>query len=165
MVTDSIPSICLSFEKSEDSIMNKKPRGINKPLFTPFIKSCIASSAIIETMFVVLTYFISLKMYGQETAMSLALLSMVVQEIVYSIACRNLKESVVKQGLFSNKAMNYGLLLILLIELIVFVTPIGKLISITSIDINLILIVFLINFMAIFIYELIKPFLVKWFKD
>lgn len=165
LVTDSIPSICLSFEKSEDGIMNKKPRGLNKPLFTPFIKSCIVSSAIIETIFVVLTYFINLKMYGQETAMSLALLSMVVQEIVYSISCRNLKESVVKQGLFSNKAMNYGLLLILLIELIVFVTPIGKLISITSIDISLILIVFLINFMAIFIYELIKPFLVKWFKD
>ena len=165
LVTDSIPSICLSFEKSEDGIMNKKPRGLNKPLFTPFIKSCIGSSAIIETIFVVLTYFISLKMYGQETAMSLALLSMVVQEIVYSISCRNLKESVVKQGLFSNKAMNYGLLLILLIELIVFVTPIGKLISITAIDISLILIVFLINFMAIFIYELIKPFLVKWFND
>ena len=165
LVTDSIPSICLSFEKSEDGIMNKKPRGLNKPLFTPFIKSCIGSSAIIETIFVVFTYFISLKMYGQETAMSLALLSMVVQEIVYSISCRNLKQSVVKQGLFSNKAMNYGLLLILLIELIVFVTPIGKLISITSIDISLILIVFLINFMAIFIYELIKPLLVKWFKD
>lgn len=165
LVTDSIPSICLSFEKSENGIMDKKPRGINKPLFTPFIKSCIASSAIIETTFVVLTYFISLKVYGQETAMSLALLSMVVQEIVYSISCRNLKQSVVKQGLFSNKAMNYGLLLILLIELIVFVTPVRKLISITSIDISLILVVFLINFMAIFIYELIKPLLVKWFKD
>ena len=165
LVTDSIPSICLSFEKSEDGIMNKKPRGINKPLFTPFIKSCIASSAIIETIFVVLTYFISLKMYGQEIAMSLALLSMVVQEIVYSISCRNLKQSVVKQGIFSNKAMNYGLLLILLIELIVFITPVGKLISITSIDISLIFVVFLINFMAIFIYELIKPLLVKWFKD
>ena len=165
LVTDSIPSICLSFEKSEDGIMNKKPRGINKPLFTPFIKSCIVSSAIIETIFVVFTYFISLKMYGQETAMSLALLSMVVQEIVYSISCRNLKQSIVKQGLFSNKAMNYGLLLIFLIELIVFITPIGKLISITSIDISLILIVFLINFIAIFIYELIKPLLVKLFKD
>ena len=165
LVTDSIPSICLSFEKSEDGIMNKKPRGINKPLFTPFIKSCIASSAIIETIFVVLTYFISLKVYGRETAMSLALLSMVVQEIVYSISCRNLKQSIVKQGLFSNKVMNYGLLLILLIELIVFITPIGKLISITSIDISLILVVFLINFMAILIYELIKPLLVRWFKD
>jgi Ca2+-transporting ATPase len=165
LVTDSIPSICLSFEKSEDGIMNKKPRGINKPLFTPFIKASIAFSAIIETLFVVLTYFISLKMYGQETAMSLALLSMVIQEIVYSLSCRNLKQSVVKQGLFSNKAMNYGLLLIILIELIVFITPVGKLISVTSINISLILVVFLINFMAIFIYELIKPLLVKCFKD
>ncbi len=165
LVTDSIPSICLSFEKSEDGIMNKKPRGINKPLFTSFIKSCIASSAIIETIFVVLTYFISLKIYGQEIAMSLALLSMVVQEIVYSVSCRNLKQSVIKQGLFSNKAMNYGLLLILLIEFIVFVTPLGKLISITSIDFALILVVFLINLMSIFIYELIKPLLVRYFKD
>lgn len=165
LVTDSIPSICLSFEKSEDGIMNKKPRGINKPLFTPFIKASIAFSAIIETLFVVLTYFISLKMYGQETAMSLALLSMVIQEIVYSLSCRNLKQSVVKQGLFSNKAMNYGLLLIILIELIVFITPVGKLISVTSINISLILVVFLINFMTIFIYELIKPLLVKCFKD
>ena len=165
LVTDSIPSICLSFEKSEDGIMKKKPRGINKQLFTPFIKASIAFSAIIETLFVVLTYFISLKMYGQETAMSLALLSMVIQEIVYSLSCRNLKQSVVKQGLFSNKAMNYGLLLIILIELIVFITPVGKLISVTSINISLILVVFLINFMAIFIYELIKPLLVKCFKD
>lgn len=165
LVTDSIPSICLSFEKSEDGIMKKKPRGINKQLFTPFIKASIAFSAIIETLFVVLTYFISLKMYGQETAMSLALLSMVIQEIVYSLSCRNLKQSVIKQGLFSNKAMNYGLLLIILIELIVFITPVGKLISVTSINISLILVVFLINFMAIFIYELIKPLLVKCFKD
>ena len=164
-MTDSIPSICLSFEKSEDGIMNKKPRGINKPLFTSFIKSCIVSSAIIETIFVVITYFISLKIYGQETAMSLALLSMVVQEIVYSVSCRNLKQSVIKQGLFSNKAMNYGLLLILLIEFIVFVTTLGKLISITSIDFALILVVFLINLMSIFIYELIKPLLVRYFKD
>ncbi len=165
LVTDSIPSICLSFEKSEDDIMNKKPRGIDKPLFTPFIKSCIASSAIIETIFVVFTYFISLKNYGQETAMALALLSMVIQEIVYSISCRNLKQSIIKQGIFSNKPMNYGILLILLIELIVFITPIGKLISITSIDIRLILAVSIINLMSIFIYELIKPLLVKWFKD
>ena len=165
LVTDSIPSICLSFEKSEEGIMKKKPRGINKQLFTPFIKASIAFSAIIETLFVVLTYFISLKMYGQETAMSLALLSMVIQEIVYSLSCRNLKQSVIKQGLFSNKAMNYGLLLIILIELIVFITPVGKLISVTSINISLILVVFLINFMAIFIYELIKPLLVKCFKD
>lgn len=61
--------------------------------------------------------------------------------------------------------LNYGLLLIFLIELVVFVTPVGKLINIASIDVGLIFGVFLINLMVIFIYELIKPLLVSWFKD
>lgn len=61
--------------------------------------------------------------------------------------------------------VNYGLLLIFLIELVVFVTPVGKLINIASIEVGLIFGVFLINLMAIFIYELIKPLLVSWFKD
>lgn len=165
LVTDSIPSICLSFEQSEKDIMNKKPRGINKPLFTPFIKACIASSAIIETIFVIGTYYIGLKMYGQETAMTLALLSMVVQEIVYAISCRNLKQPIIKQGIFKNKIMNLGLILILIIELIVFMTPVGRLISIKSISYKIIIIVFIINAHALFIYEAIKPLMEKWFKD
>ena len=165
LVTDSVPSICLAFEKSEKNIMNQKPRGLNKSLFTPFIKSCFISSAIIETIFVCLTYFISLKLYNNEIAMSLALLSMVVQEIIYSISCRNLKEPVFKQGLFSNKAMNIGLAIILLIELLVFMTPLGKIISVESIKPSLVLIIFLINSSSFIIYELLKPLLKKVFKD
>ena len=165
LVTDSVPSICLAFEKSEKNIMSQKPRGLNKSLFTPFIKSCFISSAIIETLFVCLTYFISLKLYNNEIAMSLALLSMVVQEIIYSISCRNLKEPVFKQGIFSNKAMNIGLAIILLIELLVFMTPLGKIISVESIKPSLVLIVFLINSSSFIIYELLKPLLKKVFKD
>ena len=97
--------------------------------------------------------------------MSLALLSMVVQEIIYSISCRNLKEPVFKQGLFSNKAMNIGLTIIILIELLVFMTPLGKIISVESIKPSLVLIVFLINSSSFIIYELLKPLLKKVFKD
>lgn len=165
LVTDSVPSICLAFEKSEKNIMSQKPRGLNKSLFTPFIKSCFISSAIVEILFVCLTYFISLKLYNNEIAMSLALLSMVVQEIIYSISCRNLKEPVFKQGLFSNKAMNIGLAIILLIELLVFMTPLGKIISVESIKPSLVLIIFLINSSSFIIYELLKPLLKKVFKD
>lgn len=165
LVTDSIPSICLSFEKSEENIMHKKPRGLNKPLFTPFIKACILSSAFIETIFVIGTYYIAINLYNKEIAMSLALLSMVVQEIVYAISCRNLKDSILKQGIFKNKAMNIGIFLILIIELLVFMTPIGNLISIKSINYKILTIVFLINLSAIFIYEIIKPLLKECFKD
>ena len=80
-------------------------------------------------------------------------------------AATNLKELVFKQGLFSNKVMNIGLAIILIIELFVFVSPIGRFISIESIDTKIILIVFLINLSSLIIYELIKPILCKYFKD
>lgn len=159
LVTDSIPSICLSFEQSEKDIMKKKPRGINKPLFTPFVMASVISSAIIETAFVLITYFVALNKYGAETAASLALLSLVVQEIVYAIVCRNLKELVYKQGLFKNKILNYGILILLVIEAIVFLTPIGSFISIETLPLNIILNALLFNLIAFIIYELIKPIL------
>lgn len=98
-------------------------------------------------------------MYGQETAMTLALLSMVAQEIVYAISCRNLKQPIIRQGIFKNKIMNLGLILILIIELLVFMTPVGSLISIKSINYKIIIIVFLINSSALLIYEALKPLL------
>lgn len=165
LVTDSIPSICLSFEHSEKDIMKKKPRGIDKPLFTPFVMASVISSAIIETAFVLITYFIALNKYGAETAASLALLSLVVQEIVYAIVCRNLKELVYKQGLFKNKILNYGILILLVIEAIVFLTPIGSFISIETLPLNIILNALLFNLIAFIIYELIKPILKRVFKD
>lgn len=165
LVTDSIPSICLSFEHSEKDIMKKKPRGIDKPLFTPFVMASVISSAIIETAFVLITYFVALNKYGVETAASLALLSLVVQEIVYAIVCRNLKELVYKQGLFKNKILNYGILILLVIEAIVFLTPIGSFISIETLPLNIILNALLFNLIAFIIYELIKPILKRVFKD
>lgn len=165
LVTDSIPSICLSFEHSEKDIMKKKPRGIDKPLFTPFVMASVISSAIIETAFVLITYFVALNKYGAETAASLALLSLVVQEIVYAIVCRNLKELVYKQGLFKNKILNYGILILLVIEAIVFLTPIGSFISIETLPLNIILNALLFNLIAFIIYELIKPILKRVFKD
>lgn len=165
LVTDSIPSICLSFEKAEKDIMKKEPRGIDKPLFTPFIYGSIATSSIIETIFVIVTYFIGLKFYNPIIASTLALLSVVMQEIIYSIVCRNLKEMIAKQGFFSNKQFNIGLLILIIIELIVFATPIGKIISIETLELTLLLKVVLLNLLSFIIYEVLKPILSHYLKD
>lgn len=165
LVTDSIPSICLSFEKAEKGIMAKKPRGLDKPLFTPFIYSSIISSAIIETIFVLITYFVALKYYSLTMACSLALLSLVMQEIIYAIACRNLKELVVKQGLFSNKQLNYGLLVVILIELLVFATPLGGIIEVEVLSMDILVKVVLFNLLSFLIYEVSKVINRKIFSD
>ena len=165
LITDTIPSICLSFEKAESNIMDKKPRDIKKPIFTPFIYSCIIYSAIVETVFALATYFIALSYYNSNTAASLALLTIVIQELIYAITCRNLKQKISNQGLFSNKVMNIGLIVIFIIELLIFMTPIGGLIYIATIDLNILIIVFLFNILGFIFYELGKPVLTKLFKD
>lgn len=165
LVTDSIPSICLSFEKAEKNIMNKNPRGLDKPIFTPFIYGSVISSAVIETIFVLVTYFVSLKYFTSEIACSLALLSLVMQEIIYAIVCRNLKELVIHQGILSNKALNYGLLIVILIELLVFATPIGEIISVSTLSMPILINVVLFNLLSFIIYELTKIILRKVLKD
>lgn len=165
LVTDSIPSICLSFEPSEKGIMEKPPRGIDKPMFTPFTISNIVASAAVETIAVIITFFLVKNSYNAEIAMSCALLTLVIQEIVYSIACRNLKAFVFKQGFFSNKQLNVGILIILIIEAIFFLTPLRQFIGIVSIPISLMLIIVICNLSAFFVYELLKPVLLGLFDD
>ena len=144
LVTDSIPSIALSFEKAEDGIMDKEPNDVKKPIFTPFVISCIVSSAIIETLFVLFVYFFVKANIGNYE-LELALLSLVFQELMYAVSCRNLKEHIKPKNMFSNKAMNIGLFLLLIIEIIFFLTPVGALISIERIPLQYVLLVLIIN--------------------
>ena len=165
LITDSIPSICLSYEKAEKDIMNQNPRGLNKPMFTKFLWGEIIISAIIETTFVLVTYFIGLKYFSNDVASTLALLSLVMQEIIYAFSCRNLKKYAFKEGIFSNKAFNIGISILLIIEALVFLTPIGNIINIVVVDIKTILLVVLFNLFAFIIYEISKVRVSKIFKD
>ena len=165
LITDTVPSICLSFEKSEKNIMNQKPRGIDKPIFTHFVISSIIFSALIETIFVLVTYFVSLNFFNSDIARSLALLTVVIQELLYAVSCRNIKEAIYKQGIFSNKWMNIGLIVVALVEILFFLTPIGKFINIAEIKLLPLLIVLIFNMIGLLLYEIGKPILKKLFKD
>ena len=165
LVTDSIPSICLSFEPSEKGIMDKPPRGIDKPMFTPFAIANIVASAMVETVAVIVTFFLVRQNYSVEIAMSCALLSLVIEEIVYSITCRNLKQFVFKQGIFANKQLNIGILIILLIEGIFFLTPLRQFIGVVELPIPLMVTIVICNLVAFFVYEILKPILLGLFED
>ena len=164
LVTDSIPSIALSFEKAEDGIMDKEPNDIKKPIFTPFVISCIVSSAIIETIFVLFVYFFAKFNIGNYE-LELALLSLVFQELMYAVSCRNLKKHINLKNMFSNRAMNIGLFILLMIEVIFFLTPVGALISIEIIPIKYVLLVLIINLFGFACYEILKPALNYMYED
>ncbi|HPZ24197.1 MAG TPA: cation-translocating P-type ATPase, partial [Bacilli bacterium] len=165
LVTDSLPSIALSFENARKNIMSDKPRALDKPLFTPFILSCVISSAIIEIIFALVTYFVFGAGLSSNEASSLALLSIVIQELIYAYSARNLKTNIFKQGILSNKVMNLCVLIVVLIESLFFFTPIGSIVSIEILNYKLVGNVVIFNLLAFIIYEGLKPVLVSLFKD
>lgn len=164
LVADTLPSITLAFESASKSVMNRKPNGLNKPIFTKFFSSFLITSIVLES-FISLYVYYHFKDLGVNIAQSLALLSIIINEFVFAYNCRSLKEPIYKKGLFSNKYLNLGISFLVLIQLIVFLTPIGKIFGLEIISISQLLFVFIVNIISFILIELLKPLLVKYFDE
>ena len=164
LVADTIPSIALAFESSDKNIMKGKPNGLNKRIFTPFFMAFLIISVILEAGISILVYFLFENM-GQGIAQTMALFSIVLNEFVFAYNCRSLKRPIIEKGIFSNKYLNLGILVLLIIQLIVFFTPVGKLFGLEIINLSQFIFVILVNIIAFIILELLKPIITKIFKD
>ena len=164
LVADTVPSIALAYEGPSKNIMKQKPNGLDKKIFTKFFSSFLILSVILETLISLYVYYRFLPL-GQGVAQSLALLSIVINEFVFAYNCRSLKEQIHKKGIFKNKQLNIGILALILVQIIVFFSPIGKIFGLEAITVNQFIYVILINLVSLVIIELLKPLIVKHFKD
>ncbi len=164
LVADTVPSIALAFEGSSKNIMKQKPNGLNKKIFTKYFSVFLILSVILETLISLYVYYRFLP-FGQPVAQTLALLSIVINEFVFAYNCRSLKEQIHKRGIFKNKQLNIGILALIIVQIIVFFTPIGQVFGLEAITVNQFIYVILINIVSLVIIELLKPLIVKHFKD
>ena len=165
IVADTIPSIALAFEKNDKRAMKRKPNGLEKRVFTPFMISMIIGSAIIESAISLAIFFVSEVWFGYEIAMTLALLSVVLTELTFTYNCKELKDFSFKKGLFGNKVMNISTLIIFAIQIPVFFTGIGSLFGLVQISAIQFLGVIGITLFGFFVIEIVKPIFAKLFKD
>lgn len=164
LVADTIPSITLAFEGASKNVMNRKPNGLNKRIFTNFFSAFLIISVILETTISLFIYYHFINL-GNQAAQTLALFSVIINEFVFAYNCRSLREQVHKRGLFSNKYLNLGILVLVLIQLLVFLTPFGKLFGLVQIKMSQLIFVALVNIISFIIIEALKPLIVKIFKD
>ena len=165
LVADTIPSIALAFEKDSPQSMKQKPNGLNKKVFTPFMISSILVSAIIETLISLGVFLVSANLFGYPIAQTLALLSVVINEFVFTYNCKELKTFSFKKGLFDNKFMNISIIILFAVQIVVFFSPIGVLFGITKINCLQFLTVVVVNIFGFVLIELAKPILNKLFAD
>ncbi len=165
LVTDSIPAIALAFEKESKNIMDRDVRKQDSSFFTPFLLGKIISSSILKAIIILLTYFIGLKSFDLPTASTMAFLALVLAEMIFAFSCRNLKEMVTGNNLFGNKQLNKSIIGLLIIQLLIFITPLKKLFNLVTLNfaqvalcVGLVLIMFILD-------ELLKSVIVKILKD
>lgn len=164
LVADTVPSIALAYEGSSKNIMKEKPNGLDKKIFTKFFLAFLILSVILETIISIFIFYF-FQPLGHEAASTLALLSVVLNEFVFAYNCRSLKEQIHKRGLFSNKPLNIGIFALVLVQILVFFSPIGKIFGLTIVTISQFLFVFIVNIISLIIIELLKPWIVKQFQD
>ena len=165
LVADTLPSICLAFESASKKNMKKNPNGLDKPIFTPYFLAFLILSVIVEAGVSLLVYFVSIVPLGVSMAQTLALLSVVLNEFVFAYNCRSLREGIFDKGLFSNKQLNLGILILIGVQLLVFLTPIGSIFSLEVVNIGVFILVFAVNLISLLIIEAFKPILNRIFPE
>ena len=165
LITDSIPAIALAFEKEEDNIMNRSIRKKDSSFFTPFLIAKMCFSAFLKTITILLVYFIALKLYTLEIATTMAFLSLILLEVIFAFSCKNIKKSILNKNIFNNSFMNKSILILAIIQILMFITPIKNIFNIVNLNLLQVIYCFLIVIIIFLIDELSKSIINKLFKD
>ena len=165
LITDSIPAIALAFEKETDDVMKRDVRKNESSFFTQFLITKIAFAAILKSITILSIYFISNYIWGINIATTMTFLTLIVIEMLFALSCKNLKKSILNKQLFNNSYMNKSLIGIIILQLIVFLTPIKRIFNIVNISFYQVIICILISILVFIIDELFKSTMSKKFKD
>jgi len=165
LITDSIPAIALSFEREAENIMNRNIRSSDSSFFTPFLISKIGISSVLKSLSILFVYFYSLKLYNVGVASTMAFLTLILLEMVFAYSCRNLKSGILNKNIFDNSYLNKSIVLLCVIQIIVFVTPIRGMFNIVSLNLSQIMFCFLIVVVMFLFDELLKGVISNKFTD
>ena len=164
LITDSIPAIALSFEEGSNDIMKRKVKNTNT-FFTPFLLAKIFLSSLLKTSVILFVYFTSVNLYGVSISISMAFLCLILLEMIFAFTCRNLKKNIIFEGMFKNRVMNKSMIILFLIQILLFITPLRNIFGIVRLSLFQLTYCIIIVLTIFLIDELTKTILVKLFKD
>lgn len=165
LITDSIPAIALAFESADSDIMNRRVRKKDSSFFTPFLISKILVSSCLKSIAILFVYFLNLHVSTPEVAGTTAFLCLMMLELCFAYSCKNIKKPVINKNIFNNSKLNICILGLVVVDIIIFLTPLKSIFGLTNITIIEFLYCLIIIIVMVVIDELLKIRLAKHFKD
>ena len=159
IVTDGLQDLALSFEKSEETIMNESPRNPNETLFNIelFSEVFISGLFIGIIVFIVWIYLIKKLDMPVNIARGYIVTLMVFIQNMHVLNCRSEKSSILKVPIKSNPLIIFSIVSAIFLQVLFSEVPfLSKFLQTTSIPITHMLILFVISTTIIFIMEIYK---------
>ncbi len=124
LVTDGAPALALATEKGDPDIMEQKPRPKNEPIINRFMQLGITLQTLAITGVTLTAYFWGLRLHPEqpEFAEAMAFATLSLSELVRAYTARSEHYPLFKIGPFSNRNMNYAVLLsVVLIFAVIYI--------------------------------------------
>lgn len=123
LVTDALPALALGVERSEKDIMMRKPRKSDASVFSGGLGFSIIYQGLIEGLITLGTYYLGTRLYSQETAVTMAFVTLGMIQLSHSLNVRSSTKSLFTLGLFTNMYLLGAIAFSTLLQVIVVAAP------------------------------------------
>lgn len=158
LITDTLPSVAMSFEKGEKHLMKQKNK---QNLFSKFNNLTIICAGLAQAALVLTCYGIGLNLGGEQVASTMAFVTLNLIQLFFIFSAK-FNSFLIKNNPFENKWQNYAFLAGVLLLLLVTVTPVRSLMRFVLLLPSQWLICILLAFLILPIAEVAKLFLTKF---
>ncbi|MBC8014566.1 MAG: cation-translocating P-type ATPase [Sporomusaceae bacterium] len=110
LVTDAFPALALGMEKQEPNIMKMAPRTPDEPLLSRNVKIMIGLQSFAMAAAVLVAFSYGMNSYNEDltTARTFAFITIMLSQIICAYSARSENYSAFALGFFSNKYLNMG---------------------------------------------------------
>jgi P-type Ca2+ transporter type 2C len=152
LATDGLPALALSTEKSDNDLMNKKPRNSKENIFKGML-----SHLIFGTLFIFLASLIAFTVFLDDItkARTMALTVSVFYQMFFAFTCRS-SQSLFKIGFFTNRKLVYAVLITVVLHLILMYTSLNSIFQMTPLTLMDWIYVMLLASTGLIFFEIAK---------
>jgi Ca2+-transporting ATPase len=122
LLTDGAPALALGMERGDPDIMDQPPRPPKEPIINRSMLAGIVVQTVAITAAVLVAYYVGLASMPAK-AQTMAFVTLVVSELARAYTARSENISLVRMGVFTNKYMQYAVLLSLVLLFSVVYVP------------------------------------------
>ena len=131
LLTDSLPAIAIGIEPAHSSLMNEKPRDVNKPIMDRKFMTEILFEGVVIGIVTMTAFYIGQNQSSVGAGMTMAFVTLSLSRLVHGFNCRT-NGPLRKGSVFSNPFSFYALILgIILLACVLFIKPLYSLFEIT----------------------------------